>query len=72
LKRKCRAKARRYKKRSNAILSHVQMWVNSDVVGIDVGITLLSAENLRSGFVWRWFNRSPDILRAKQQLFHAG
>lgn len=30
-------------------------WVNPDVIGIDVGITLLSAENLRSGAVWRWF-----------------
>jgi hypothetical protein len=32
-------------------------WVNPDVIGIDVGITLLSAENLRSGAVWRWFMR---------------
>lgn len=45
------------------------LWVNPDVVGIDVGITLLSAENLRSGRVWRWFNRSPDIQRATQQIF---
>ncbi len=45
------------------------LWVNPDVVGINVGITLLSAENLRSGRVWRWFNRSPDIQRAKEQLF---
>jgi len=37
------------------------LWVDPDVVGIDVGITLLSAENLRSGRVWRWFNRSPDV-----------
>ncbi len=28
-------------------------WVASDVIGIDVGITLLMAENLRSGMVWR-------------------
>ena len=26
-------------------------WVNPDVIGIDVGITLLSAENLRTGNV---------------------
>jgi hypothetical protein len=45
------------------------LWVDPDVVGIDVGITLLSAENLRSGRVWRWFNRSPDVERAKEQLF---
>ncbi len=30
-------------------------WVNPDVIGIDVGITLLAAENLRTGAVWRWF-----------------
>jgi hypothetical protein len=45
------------------------LWINSDVVGINVGITLLSAENLRSGNVWRWFNRSPDIRRATEQIF---
>ena len=30
-------------------------WFDTDVVGIDVGITLLSAENLLTGDVWRWF-----------------
>lgn len=45
------------------------LWVDPDVVGIDTGITLLSAENLRSGFVWQWFNRSPAIQRAMQQIF---
>lgn len=28
-------------------------WVGADVIGIDQGITLLMAENLRSGLVWR-------------------
>jgi hypothetical protein len=36
-------------------------WVNPDVIGIDVGITLLSAENLRTGHVWQWFMRNPEI-----------
>ena len=45
------------------------LWVDPDVVGIDVGITLLSAENLRSGNVWRWFQRSADIQRATKQVF---
>lgn len=44
-------------------------WINQDVIGIDVGITLLSAENLRSGNVWRWFMQNAEIktalLRAK-------
>lgn len=41
-------------------------WVNPDVIGIDVGITLLSAENLRSGNVWRWFMANPEVPRAMQ------
>lgn len=45
------------------------LWINPDVVGIDLGITLLSAENLRSGSVWRWFNRSTDVQRATEQIF---
>ena len=40
------------------------MWTNPDVIGIDVGIMLLSAENLRSQFVWRWFMRNAEISRA--------
>lgn len=39
-------------------------WVNPDVIGIDVGITLLSAENLRSGKVWRWFMQNKEIHQA--------
>jgi hypothetical protein len=41
-------------------------WVNPDVIGIDVGITLLSAENLRSQNIWRWFMRNPEIPRAME------
>lgn len=39
-------------------------WVNPDVIGIDVGITILSAENLRTGNVWRWFMRNAEIPKA--------
>ncbi len=39
-------------------------WVDPDVLGIDLGITLLSAENLRSGFVWKTFMRNPEIRKA--------
>ncbi len=45
------------------------LWVNPDVIGIDLGITLLSAENLRSGNVWRWFGGSDDVQRAMGQIF---
>jgi hypothetical protein len=41
-------------------------WVNPDVIGISVGITLLSAENLRTGSVWRWFMSNPEPVRALQ------
>ena len=44
-------------------------WVNPDIVGLDVGITLLSAENLRSGNVWKWFNQSADIQQAMRLIF---
>jgi hypothetical protein len=39
-------------------------WVDTDVIGINVGIILLSAENSRSGNVWNWFMRNRDIPRA--------
>ena len=39
-------------------------WIDPDVIGIDVGITLLSAENLRSGHVWKWFMANPEASRA--------
>ena len=44
-------------------------WVNPDVVGIDLGITLLSAENLRSRAVWNWFNRQPNVRQAMGRIF---
>jgi hypothetical protein len=43
-------------------------WVNPDVIGIDVGITLLSAENARTGNVWRWFMRNPEAGRAMRLI----
>ena len=39
-------------------------WVNPDVIGIDLGITLLSAENLRTGRVWAWFMKNPEVTTA--------
>ncbi len=42
-------------------------WTNPDVIGIDLGITLLSAENLRSGKSWFWFMRNPEITYALRQ-----
>ena len=39
-------------------------WFDPDCIGIDVGITLLSAENLRSGNVWKWFMQNKAVPRA--------
>ncbi|MGI8469055.1 MAG: glucoamylase family protein [Pyrinomonadaceae bacterium] len=36
-------------------------WIDSDVIGIDVGIMLLGIENFRSGNIWRWFMKNPEI-----------
>jgi hypothetical protein len=39
-------------------------WVARDVIAIDVGISLLMAENLRGGFVWKHFMRAREVKRA--------
>lgn len=39
-------------------------WFDTDVVGIDTGVTLLMAENLRTGFVWNTFSKNPEVQRA--------
>jgi len=39
-------------------------WYDADVLGIDLGIGMVMAENLRSGFVWRTFARNPEVGRA--------
>jgi hypothetical protein len=43
-------------------------WVDTDVIGINAGIILLSAENARSGNVWKWFMRNAEIPRAMQAV----
>jgi len=39
-------------------------WVAEEVQGLNLGIMLLSAENLRTGNVWRWFMSGPEAQRA--------
>ena len=43
-------------------------WVDSEVIGINVGIILLSAENMRTGNVWRWFMKNREIPKAMQRV----
>jgi hypothetical protein len=38
-------------------------WYSSDVLGIDVGITLIMAENSRTGFVWEQFMKNAEVNR---------
>lgn len=42
-------------------------WYDTDVVGIDTGITILMAENLRSGFVWETFMKNPEAIRGMER-----
>lgn len=39
-------------------------WVNPDVIGIDLGISMLMAENARTGFAWKTFMKNPEAQRA--------
>ena len=41
-------------------------WYDSDVLGIDLGITMLMAENHRTGFVWEQFMKNPEAQKAMQ------
>jgi hypothetical protein len=38
-------------------------WYDTDVIGIDTGITMLMAENARTGFVWDTFMKNPEAQR---------
>jgi len=38
----------------------LKKWYDTDAVGIDTGITMLMAENLRTGFVWETFMKNPE------------
>jgi len=39
-------------------------WYDKDVVGIDVGIAALMAENHRTAWVWRTFMKNPEAVKA--------
>ncbi len=46
-------------------------WFAGDILGIDQGISILMAENLRTGFVWQQFMKNPEIGHAMRQVnFH--
>jgi hypothetical protein len=43
-------------------------WTDTDVIGINAGIILLSAENMLTGDVWRWFMQNREIPRALDRI----
>jgi hypothetical protein len=44
-------------------------WYDPDVLGIDLGVTMVMAENQRSGFVWKTFMKNKE---AQQAMAKAG
>jgi hypothetical protein len=47
-------------------------WYDSDVVGIDTGISILMAENLRTAFVWDTFMKNPEARRGMERAGFKG
>ncbi len=43
-------------------------WYDQDVLGIDLGITMLMAENRRTGLVWDIFMKNPEAPAAMQKV----
>ncbi len=42
-------------------------WYDADVIGIDIGITMLMAENARSEFVWKTFMMNKEAERGMER-----
>jgi hypothetical protein len=42
-------------------------WFDTNVIGIDTGITLLMAENLRTGFIWDTFMKNAEAQRGMER-----
>ena len=42
-------------------------WYDPDVLGIDQGISVIMAENLRSGLIWEVFMRNPEAVEAMKK-----
>jgi hypothetical protein len=43
-------------------------WYAEDQLGIDLGISVMMAENLRTGFAWNYFMRNSEIALAMQKV----
>lgn len=47
----------------------LKKWYDTDVIGIDVGITIVMAENARTGLIWEIFMKSEE---ARRGMMRAG
>ncbi|MGZ4821380.1 MAG: glucoamylase family protein [Terriglobales bacterium] len=45
----------------------LKQWYDPDVIGIDTGITMLMAENARTGFVWQTFMKNLEAQRGMRR-----
>jgi hypothetical protein len=46
-------------------------WFAEDILGIDQGVSVLMAENVRSGFIWEQFMKNREIQHAMREVaFH--
>ena len=53
------------------VFNPLKNWYDSDVIGIDTGIIMLMAENLRSRFVWDTFMKTAEAQRGMERAgFH--
>ncbi|MGC1782009.1 MAG: glucoamylase family protein [Acidobacteriaceae bacterium] len=43
-------------------------WYSEDQLGINLGISVMMAENLRTGFAWNYFMRNTEITNAMQMV----
>jgi hypothetical protein len=52
-------------------LNPLTKWYDTDVIGIDTGITMVMAENLRTGLVWEYFMKNREVQRGLERAgFH--
>jgi hypothetical protein len=42
-------------------------WYDHDVIGIDTGITMVMAENARTGYIWNTFMQNPEARRGMER-----
>ncbi len=48
-------------------LNPLKNWFDTDVVGIDIGISLIMAENARTGYIWKVFMQNPEAQRGMER-----